>query len=612
MRPNPDQSREGSLSPENISSFDAGDYCALGIRSANRDTASLGEVCKPLGGISATLHPNAFGRADLANLYRKATDFIVRHKIFRIAQYTEEGGIRQLTICNLWRIERSQDASVRTFEFRLTTGVWEEVDTLEHWPEVPFYPVNLTKSLGWWRSIAQQAIWKAIIAAGYFELPRYIGEAAKSEFGETQLTNQTPVSKKEMSPGRLAKIIVARYLGRDGPYNKRRKAYDRIGGLLDPKSMEAGARALRAAIFQHILDRDVLSAMLVIDYRDTSFVRYLHFARHRAGLLKVASEHRNLLPLLSGIDPAQWGRDDLFSRKLWVRDGRQSTALDRRPIRTANARGIHDRHWVPLESFDDGTAWRWLSKASSVTIREWVGKPNTVITNLALANVNFKAPAYAYMQIVRTARRLDPYRVSLSIQRLLRLFLAHSAKIWRDMGYNSVRLWLRDSPDSRISDMLDYLDAEGFEQGFPDKHSTWVSLLRRSEDWHHRIAIERMDTQREGCSFFEWTSILPPTIIDDIIFTPLNDSRALAMEGFDLDHCVGDYDVRCQRDFYRVYSVLEPDGVRSTLGFKITGGSVLWDQHQAKYRKQPSKSAQDAGKKLCIAYQRAMTVAPGR
>lgn len=160
--------------------------------------------------------------------------------------------------------------------------------------------------------------------------------------------------------------------------------------------------------------------------------------------------------------------------------------------------------------------------------------------------------------------------------------------------------------------MLDYLDAEGFDQGFPDKHSTWNSLLRRSEDWHHRIAIERMDTQREGCSFFEWTSVLPPTIIDDIIFTPLNDSRALAMEGFDLDHCVGDYDVRCQRDFYRVYSVLEPDGVRSTLGFKITGGTVLWDQHQAKYRKQPSKSAQDAGKKLCIAYQRAMTAAPGR
>ncbi|MEX3606638.1 MAG: hypothetical protein VB142_11420 [Burkholderia sp.] len=75
--------------------------------------------------------------------------------------------------------------------------------------------------------------------------------------------------------------------------------------------------------------------MLAIDYRDSAFLRYLRYARLRPALVKVATEHRNLLPLLSpGITPEQWGRDDLFSRKLWVRDGRKS-AHTRPPPRQA-------------------------------------------------------------------------------------------------------------------------------------------------------------------------------------------------------------------------------------------------------------------------------------
>lgn len=46
---------------------------------------------------------------------------IAEHKLFRITQYEELGDTRRLTICNLWRIERLPDASLRTLEFRLTT-----------------------------------------------------------------------------------------------------------------------------------------------------------------------------------------------------------------------------------------------------------------------------------------------------------------------------------------------------------------------------------------------------------------------------------------------------------------------------------------------------------
>lgn len=557
---------------------------------------------------------NAFGRADLAEVYRKAKDLLIKHKLFRIAQYEELGVIRRLTICNLWRIERLPDASLRTLEFHLTTGVWEEVTTLEHWPVVPFYPIKNTKSLDWWRSIARQAVWKALVAAGYFNLPRFHTEIADWEYDQKGDLIPAQSAKKEMSPSRMAYLLIERYIGRQGAYNNRRKTYDWKPGRLDPESMKAGARALRAAFFQHILERDVLSAMLAIDYRDTSFLRYLRYASLRPALVKVATERRNLLPLLTGINPEQWGRDDLFSRKLWVRDGRKSTMLDRRPIRLAKGQGVQPgNQWqrqIHYQSFESAAAWRWLSKASSVIIREWsYKKNNTIIANLALANVSVRAPVYAYVQVVREAYRLERYGVSPCIQLLLRLFLAHCAKLWKEKGYTEVRLWLRDSSQSTLSVMLDYLDAEGFEEGFPDKHSTWASLLRRSDDWHQRIAIERMEQELDGMKVLKWTSLIPEMVIDEIVLTPLNDSRALAVEGYAMHHCVGQFAGMCHRGKYRVYSVNEPDGNRSTLGFEVRRRTVIWDQHMSKYNGPVSPAAHQAGRQLAAIYQQALETA---
>ena len=95
--------------------------------------------------------------------------------------------------------------------------------------------------------------------------------------------------------------------------------------------MDSGARTLRAIWWDHFVDRDVLSALLGITWRQWTVAEYLKYARYRPALLKVAAEHRNLLPVLMEINPQQWGRDDLFSRKLWVRDGRKSTAHPGRP-----------------------------------------------------------------------------------------------------------------------------------------------------------------------------------------------------------------------------------------------------------------------------------------
>jgi hypothetical protein len=548
----------------------------------------------------------AFGREDLAQTYQMAKDFIITYKLLRIALYEESDEIRRLTICNLWRVERLPDLSIRTLEFDLGTGVWQAVDSLKHWPEVPFYPFNRTRSLDWWREIVRGAIWKALIAAGYFGLPdKHEGEDA---------IPTTVNGKPGMSRRKFANLVIKQYVGQRDAYDYKRSDYRRKPWRLNPESMEAGCRALRAAFFQHILDNDVLSAMLVINYKHASFADYLRYARYRPALLKVAVEHRNLLPLLPGLNPLQWGRDDLFSRKLWVKDGRKTTALDRRPIRLGKGEEVFRLNHVlthppmPCQSFEKRSAWRWLSRASSVIVREWVGRGNTIIVNLALARVSDNSPVYAYVQIVRSAHRLERYGVSPEIQRLLRVFLKHCATRWKEKGYADVRVWLRDSNQANLSNMLDYLDAEGFEHGLPDKQSTWNSLLRRSDDWHRRVAIEAMERSLDRIERLNWSSLLPETRIGKIVFTPLCNSRSLAIEGYEMNHCVSQYAEFCHVGNYRVFSVKADDGARSTLGIEIRCGKAVLDQHMGRFNEPVTPEERRAGKQFIAAYQQALNI----
>ena len=230
---------------------------------------------------------------------------------------------------------------------------------------------------------------------------------------------------------------------------KKHKVY-KVNGLITKASMNSGARTLRAIWWNHFVDRDVLSALLGITWRQWTVAEYLKYARYRPALLKVAAEHRNLLPVLMEINPQQWGRDDLFSRKLWVRDGRKSTALDRRPVRSEDG----DR----IRSFESVPSWRWLSRASSLIVREWAAvKNNAVIEDLALANCGgIHAPVCAYVKIIRFANRTEFPNDSPLVRQFYRVFLKHCAWIWKEKGFSDVRQWLRN-PESDLTLMSDYL-----------------------------------------------------------------------------------------------------------------------------------------------------------
>lgn len=580
---------------------------SLGQEGANSGGRLVRAALVSFEGQGMRRRRKGFGRADLTEVYRQAKDYIVTYKLFRLARYTEQEGVRQLTICNLWRVERLQDGSIRTLEHELGRDEWFEVDTLEYWPKVPFYPIRETRALNWWRDIARQVVWKALIAAGYSDLPKYSRNVTDWVKVDWSLFPVPAPGQAEMSSNRMAFLMIQHYIGKQVPVKGKAGKYRWKDGLLESKSMIAGARALRAAFFEHIFDGEVLSAMRVIDYRDCSFTRYLNYARWRSGLLKVAQEHRNLLPLLPCINPAQWGRDDLFSRKLWVRDGRKSTALDRRPVSLSRGdAGIDGNGWR-VRSFENGAAWRWLSRVSSVALRYWMGG-QTVITHLAQARVSVRVPVCAYAHILHFADRIesrlkrcaDPCPKQL--QQFFRVYLIHCAKLWKEQGHAEVRAWLRSS-DGNLMNMLDYLIFEGFHDGQPGRNATWPALLRRSEDWHKRAAIER---QVGKGPLLNWESLLSETIINEVVFTPLNDARALAIEGYELSHCVGSYAEYCYKGRYRVYAVREADGRRSTLGFEIRRGQVIWDQHEAGHYGQVSTGAIQAGQRLVLAYNTAL------
>lgn len=560
------------------------------------NTCHLGGCCDTVlpkvddGGRAHSIDPedglgrkNLFGRADLATVYRRARSLIVKHGIFRMVQVEQDGdGTKRIIICNLWRIDCLLGGNIKTHEFSLADESWGEVSALDYWPDVPLFPIQQSQSLDWWRDVAKRAIWKVLIASGYSDLPRHLTESPRLD----------------MSPSKMAYILIMKYVGKVTGQSRKGKITWREG-FLKPKIMMAGARALRAAIFGHLLDAGVLSAMLAIEYRLVTLRGYLQFARHRDALLRVSTERRNLLPLLPEISRGYWGREDLFSHKLWVRGGRKRTLVD-------YPRFGSSRDTNRFSSFESRGAFRWLCKAQLTVVRSWVSagrgrKHVTVLENLAKANINVRIPAIAWCHLVEFRYRVELLGVGEPVQRLYRAFASHCAVLWNERGFAAVKRWLLSV---RLSDMADWMAAEGVAQGQPDKNATWTSLQRRSADWHERVALENIERSTETNQ--SWESLVMDLDVDGVTLAPLNSTKEIILEGHRLHHCVGGYDRECLSGLYRVYTMIEPDGTRSTIGLRLDQGK-RWtiDQHRGKYNGGVSEVARNAGEHLLGLYQQA-------
>ena len=414
-----------------------------------------------------------FGRQDLSDAYDAAKNLIIKHRMLRLCQYEVVPEGNQLTICNVWRIVRAPDMHVRTYEKCLQSGAWQEVSRLEGWPVIPFWPIAKTTSLHWWESIVERAVTKALWAVGYSELRSDQGAHLDKE-----------PAKKEMQPWQISQIMCARYVR-----------------MLKDESSLVAAKALRAAFYQHIYEKDLASALLSVDYKYIRFHQYLGFARHRDSVLRVAREHRNLLCLLPYISPLKWGRSDLFSRKVWVRDGRKFTPIDRLPLKASKPEFAEHRFFQTLgmrsrdlRSCPSSSAWRWLTRAKSSVVTAWTQSDcNWQFAEvLATAQGNLPIPAVVLVHLLRysEASRIgdflacqvetDQLAHEVSIK-LVRIFIAHCAKKWKAEGFAALRRWLKEREEADFRPVLDYL-REQLHRQEPARQGQLGRLEQRAAD----------------------------------------------------------------------------------------------------------------------------------
>ncbi len=548
-----------------------------------------------------------FGREDLEAVYRAASNLFFELKLGNLKHLEELDGVKRLTICNLWRIDRYPD-TVKTYEFSLTTREWFEVQNIDNWPDMPIWPIFATKETDFWKEFISKAAMKALLAVGYIDLPErtfVIPTAVLDAHYNQQMYRRISYQEwRHKVTGSFPSLAEQKALGltENPPGYKKEMSRDYMGRIFTEQMMRGlaktahkGARALRAVFWDHIKDKRAMSAILALHFfRKVGLHAYLKWARYPAAL----TQRRNLLPLLDKIAPNYWHRTDLFSRKLWVRGDRKYTLVDRKSF-TAPC------EYPNLRSFASAAEWRWLSNAPLRVVQRWIESSNPK-TSLSLAHacggIKLKIPVIAITQYISEINRFHDQQQQMSDlvhQHLCRLYLTHAAEVWQVQGHKSVKEWVRSST---LPPILDYLCAEGLAAGQPSKNATWASLARRSDAWHEQVAQQ----QSEADKLLTWDSGVDATYIDDVEIKPIENADELALQGRTEKHCVGVYKHQCVAGSYRVFAITTASNDKSTLGVRIADGRIVHTEHRARLNTQPCAIAASAAAAFIQQYQRVL------
>lgn len=572
-----------------------------------------------------------FGRQDLADVYYKTKEIIFNKQLFRICTFTENKGRQNLTICNLWRLTKLPDGDIRIYEFNLRTEQWKpaSLTSLKEWPSIPIFSIRKNQT-GWWANLIRAATNKALSAAGYDELPYCLTPYIEAEWSEEQQDYIYPekavLPPPECTPFKMKEALMTRFLGRTksvetGHDLDNDPVYDDVWtpGKLSQKSMVSGVKSLTSIFYQHFYDKAVISAALTIDFHGCSLKNYLRYYQYREGLLKVAREHHNLLPLLPLIHPRAWSQDNLFSRKTWVKTGKAKVAIELLPIKIRKNEKWNDKQDThAFRALSSPAAWRWLMQASPVFINKWIKQAQhtrysaILIQHFALAcsQITAKIPVIALTELIKplisyhlSRGRFNGLDFHPQLPRFIQIYLIHCTHLWTTAGYKACKSWCQEF---HFGDCLDYLYQEGFAAGYPHKNTTITSLERASKEWHDRIALQEID----GLNNYSWDALIDTVTINGVTFQALTDHRSVAMEGMEMRHCVRSYACYCYDGRYQVYSVKDEQAERSTLGLTIDpeNNTVAIEQHQGKFNTFPvSDAAKQAAVQFVRLYQQALT-----
>lgn len=530
-------------------------------------------------------------RIDCAEFYGRAKQAVFDLKIYQFLQHQETGdGNITITICNLWRLEKLQGA-YHFYSYDLEKRVWHKNTSadIQGFPIVPFYPYT-TSTLFAYR-ILRKAIYKTVLSAGYHQLCPGFDDMAT---GDTTGTKVIPRKK-------ILDIAVEYFLGYSG-FDDEQATKSKKKHFIKFELIAYQAMKYRKLFYQYFYDAELTKLVLAIDYKYFNYEFYLKALMHRDDVIRTAKERKNCIPILFHINTTHWHKQNLFSRKLWVRGDKKYKLVDKLCF-------TKDRRDIRFESFESKSGWTWIVNQPISVVNAWANNHRSSVLATILSrinNPNIKAPAIAYRHIMYQWRRHYGYADHNKLLWLYNAYLIQITHIWQNQGFAEVRQWLKK--DNSFAQIIDWLLAEGFNQGFPDKKSTWQSLSNRSDDWHAVIA--KANKFKQYISYqLSWNCILSDTLIDGICFKPILSVQGLIDEGLTMDHCIGGdgYIHMCLDNVYRAFHVCDEAGNTATLGI-YTDNNRKWilDQLCGPSNEIPHKALIASAKKLVTHYNRAL------
>lgn len=366
----------------------------------------------------------------------------------------------------------------------------------------------------------------------------------------------------------------------------------------------AAKRCLVAALWNYLVDREILDLSIAVFGRKAGLAEYNYTVRHRAVLAARARETPNLLPLignylkmtdcrLTGAEspPANivaLARQSLFTpgtSDFAACNGWDGVSLGPEALTPQSWRYLVTQSRTALEHM-----WR-LADDSSYNNGMLPGVSMARALNM-LAKTQ-EAPPLSFviwwMGVLRRLESMTPASADIaqgctSLARFLRLASAQAttaAKRGRLKRFIRGDLvlawdWFRDDEPRQASHLGNLR--------FFDKNMTWSAVMRAQREWHataaaraearrqaNRQAYERYMTELRARS---WTSCVEACTVESVEVRPLTTGVALQEEGREMTHCVGgaNYIEACVKGESRIFSLRTP-GDRATVELYLTGGS---------------------------------------
>jgi hypothetical protein len=492
---------------------------------------------------------------------RQAFEYLVeRHRLYEILKIERRPGAVRLTLANLWRLTRLEgQPGLLLHTFDLAEGCWREQDPeaitwrkLEHGLRRPKGAETVWPDLetSFQEKPAGSDLFKNIMVAWLEKVRPVLSDGIKPSL---------PPGEEE----RFAAFI-----------------FHRLVNL--PSILSAGVidNAIKCRIWCRefpLFSQDIQSSLS------------RHLAAQSADLARLSREAPNCLPLLNFIPPAWWSRRDLLQDKVLRAAGpffKSISPAGLRWLRRAPAEILDNFHryfkGFPLYSFEEDR----LSIAREV-VEVMAGLPPQEADRPDFAETVFELSWH----LLTGLREINPQPDQTLRHSLASLQVSHVMATWAAGKQFST---------DDIDEVLDWFIDEGRPQGLPDKNSNWLSLMRRSDKWHREV------WQREQAEEANtvWTSLLGETVIDGIKITPLTSGLDLFNEGREMRHCVSSYTQRCLNLGYRIFSLDEADGTRSTLSLRPQNDGYTIEQHAGPGNGPVSPAAARAALKICRLYTR--------